>query len=152
MKQIDHGSQFHFTYDQDVDVAARLGSSLGKGPVDECCVYSVRQRRQRTSDNVCCAGRLAQYPRDFFEDRTGSVGAIKRLIAASLAPQQPRIHETIQLADHCPRWQASTPRDLASMQRLIRREQQQTQHTAPVSGEKNGCEGLLHNSQRLSPF
>jgi hypothetical protein len=107
---------------------------------------------RRASDDVCCAGRLAQDPRHFFEDRTGSVGAIERLIAAPLALQQPRSRETIQLADHCPRWQPNTPRDLASMQRLIRREQQKTQHTAPVSGEKNGCEGLLHNSQRLSPF
>jgi hypothetical protein len=62
------------------------------------------------------------------------------------------MHETIQLAEHSSRRQVGTPRDLTSMQRLVRGEQQEAQHATPVAGEKNRCQGLLHNWQRLSLF
>jgi hypothetical protein len=38
------------------------------------------------------------------------------------------------------------------MQRIVRSEQQQAEHAAAVHGEKDRCQGVLHNWQRLSPF
>jgi hypothetical protein len=152
MKGIDHCSQIHCANDQDVDVASCPSSSFGKRSVDECRLDLLRHRCQSACDDIGRAGRFAQHPCDFFENRTGAVGAEERLITAFVAPQQPRVDEAIQLAKYGPRRQSGAARNLTSVQRLVRSEQQQAQYAAAIHREKDGCKGLLHNWQRLSPF
>jgi hypothetical protein len=139
MQTIDHRSQVHRAYDEDVDVTACLRGTFGKRSVDECCFYSIRQRRECGSDDVGCARGLPQHPCDFFEHRAGPVGTVERLIAALLALQQSCLDQTIELANHGARRQAGAPRDLTPMQRHVGGKQQQSQHAAPVAWEKNGC-------------
>jgi hypothetical protein len=101
MQKIDHAPKVDATDNQHVDVASCTGRSACKRSVDEGGLNSIRQRRKCARDYSRRAGSLAQHSRDLFENRTGTVGTVQRLIAALLALQQPRLRQTIQLADHC---------------------------------------------------
>jgi hypothetical protein len=152
MKRIDHCAQLDTADDQHIYVAARFGGSSGERSVDECRLDLLRHGREGARDDIRRGRSLAQHSCNFFENRTGAVGAEQRLIAAFVALQQPRVDEAMQLANHRARRQSGAAGDLTSVQRLVRSEQKQAEYAPAVDGKKNGCQGLLHSWQRLSPF